>query len=201
VKRYSAETSWRDPPPWDWSLLLDIERFLLDRLSSDRGTQREIDVRDSHGDINATTIREARERIEHESTEPKELTLSIWTGPERAFEGRSDMAVIVRVDGHDDTIAVTVRFSGLDDAVARRLKVDFDAWRERRSAMITRSNPGKVVQSSAGHRDGLLTRQLQQQTAWWKPDIHNIRDNLLANIIWLLLIALAGVVVAWLRLH
>ncbi len=43
-------------------------RTLLDRLSSDRGTQREIDARDSSGDISATTVAEAREHINNENT-------------------------------------------------------------------------------------------------------------------------------------
>lgn len=200
MKRYSAGTSWYEPLPWDWSLLADIERFLLDRLSSDRGIQREIDTRDSNGDISATTIVEARERIETDNTELEELTLSIWTGPEKIFEGRSEMAATMRVHRYEKYFDVKIDFSGLDDTVARRLKVDFDAWRERRSISLARSAPESVPQQPTGRISESLARR-QQQSPWWKPNIHNVRDNLLANLLWLLLLALSGLVLAWLRMR
>ncbi|MEA2495970.1 MAG: hypothetical protein QOJ29_3881 [Thermoleophilaceae bacterium] len=97
VKRYKASTEWHVPPPWDWWLLENIERFLLERLASDNGTQRELTTRDSHGDVAAATIAEARERIEHEATDLQELSLIVWTGPEQASEGKSEMAATLRV--------------------------------------------------------------------------------------------------------
>lgn len=221
-QRYSTETSWYEHTPLSiWPLVEAIERFLLDRLLSDRGTQHELAAQDTHGDIMASTVSEARKRIEQECTALKRLALTIWTGEEAVYQGESEMAAILRVNDRGmDNYGFEVRFSSVSDAVARGLKVDFEAWLERRRGSMKAPKfaslplPGAVPRIEPSPASGVCSssppqaadRQAalsppEQGDRWWKANLHSIRDNLLASALWAGVVAAIGAAIAWIRLR
>lgn len=221
MKRYSAETKWIEHTPSDiWSLVEAVESFLLLRLKSEHVTQYDIEVRDSQGDIMATTVSEARQRIERENTVLRHLSLTVWTGDKLAFQGESEVWAMLEANDYGmSNFRMELRLGGLDDGVVRRLKVDFDAWLARRRASKSEDHPKTVpspAQPAPPPPPTIVQPQLrrtapqeapspaelgQEQRSWWKPDFHNIRDNILATIIWVAVLALIGLVIAWLGLR
>ncbi len=142
---------------------------------------------------------EVQQHIEGRGTQLKTLNIDFWVGGVEKSESvryvrltASYVGIGTDAGGDYQIYQMEVTFSSYYEAAVRGLKVAFDAWLRPRPPL--RQPQPWPLSSYSGAARGL-------PSPWWKPVLHNIRDNLLSNVLWLVLLAVVLLALAWLGLR
>lgn len=171
---------------WDWELAKDIESFLLDRAGGP-GTVTVYDYTDSHGGMIVESVAQAEARTMAEGTTPSGLSFTVMVD---AFERHASLGVEYDDYGGEGTYFRLNFRDRTDDRWTRGLKVDFDAW-------LKRWEEAHKPPPEPDPPEPIVVVAPAPRGPWWKPDLHSVRDNLLASVLWLVLglVVVGGVAV------
>ena len=179
-KKFEATTVWTDKE-WDWDLYQRVEEHLRQTVVLD-GTEQKvtIDFKDQQSTLDVATLKDAEARIDQEGTHPQEAYVGLDAGG--YYHGRTaGFRVSYGYAYGEKGWNCRVSWSYPSDIDVRAAKASFDTWlqqqREQRARTPTTVQAGSVSAAvpvpAAGPKE-----------SWWKPNLRNVRDNLVANAIW-----------------
>ncbi|MDQ6615773.1 MAG: hypothetical protein M3083_13800 [Actinomycetota bacterium] len=171
---------------WDWTLFEGAERFLRERaIEGDDQANIELRLNDSQGGLGVATVTEGRERVAHEGTSPVSITLEMRS----RSEGLAGTFSVASVPDHGRYRA-TMQFRSPRASDVRRCKAEFDQWLGRQeAASVAGAGPNRGSASIEAGRTETAIVKAEPVRSWWRPDLRNIRDNLISNLIWIILVA------------
>lgn len=182
---WSERLSDELPQEWDWDFFDATDAFLAERVRPLKGFHS-ITVHHAEGSVTKNSVGAAREELDRWRLAPKRIQIFGDSGVLRYFLSSEDAPV-----GRWTSMTI----SGVD-----RERVLGLAESYRRALASELLSPTDPVAGSDSTSSASVAREPAQpskppasgSTPRWRvllPDLRNVRDNLYANLIWLLILA------------